>query len=179
MQAGVVNVRAQRVTVCAVGMVTAAAAVAGCATGSPPPLAEQPATVASTPAAESAAGEQPGHDDHVHALPPAPPPAAQAAPVAAEFAAAWARPDLSAQAWWEGLAPLCDEGFAALLRTVDPARVPATRVIGPPVATQAPTDGAATFEVPTDAGTVTVTLAGVDGQWVATGVDFSRAVSQS
>ncbi|NYT96454.1 hypothetical protein [Salinispora sp. H7-4] len=140
-------------------------------------MPEQPATVASATAPESA-GEQPGHDDHDHAEPPEPPPAAQAAPVAARFASAWARPDLSATAWWQGLAPLCDEGFAGLLRTVDPAQVPATRVTGPPVATHAPADGAAEFEVPTDAGTVTVTLAGVDGRWVATGVDFVRAVSQ-
>lgn len=164
----------------AVGVATVAT-VAGCAMGSPPssapPVPEQPVTVASATAAESA-GEQPGHDDHDHVEPPAPPPAAQAAPVAARFAAAWARPDLSATAWWQELAPLCDEGFAALLRTADPAQVPATRVTGPPVATQAPADGAAEFEVPTNAGTVTVTLAGVDGRWVATGVDFVRAVSQ-
>lgn len=171
--------RAQWVITRAVGMVTVAV-VAGCATGPPQssaPVSDQPTTVASATTAASA-GEQPGHDDHDHAEPPAPPPAAQATPVAAQFAVAWARPDLSATAWWQGLAPLCDAGFAALLRTVDPARVPATRVTGPPVATQAPADGAAEFEVPTDAGTVTVTLAGVDGRWVATGVDFVRAVSQ-
>lgn len=102
----------------------------------------------------------------------------QAAPVAAAFAAAWARPELPAETWWQRVASHCDEGFARALRTVDPARVPATRVTGRPVATQAPKDGAAVYEVATDAGTLTVTLAGVGGRWVVTGNDFTRLVSR-
>ncbi|MFF0256941.1 hypothetical protein ACFYPW_31150 [Micromonospora zamorensis] len=75
------------------------------------------------------------------------------------------------------MAPTCDDGFALALRTVDPARVPATRLTGPPVATQAPAGGAAVYEVATDAGTLTVTLGAVDGRWRVTGNDFVRAVS--
>ncbi|WP_239098453.1 hypothetical protein [Micromonospora qiuiae] len=127
----------------------------------------------------SPAGEQPGVDDHGDDRPPvAPPPAAQAAPVAAAFAAAWARPDLPAETWWRGVASRCDEGFAHVLRTVDPARVPATRVTGRPVAKQAPKNGAAVYEVTTDSGTLTVRLAGVGGRWVVTGNDFTRSVSR-
>ncbi|MEV4826487.1 hypothetical protein [Micromonospora sp. NPDC049274] len=72
---------------------------------------------------------------------------------------------------------MCDDGFADALRTVDPARVPATRVTGRPVAAQGPTEGAAVYEVATDAGTLTVTLAAVGGRWRVTGNDFVRAVS--
>ncbi|MFV2021724.1 hypothetical protein [Micromonospora sp. LOL_023] len=121
-------------------------------------------------------GEQPGGDGHDVGAPVAPAPPVQAAPVAAAFATAWARPDLTAQAWWQGVAALCDDGFAAALRTVDPAQVPATRVTGQPVVVEAPEAGAAVYDVPTDAGTLTVTLSDVGGRWVVTGNDFSRAV---
>ncbi|MGN9806583.1 hypothetical protein [Micromonospora sp. L32] len=126
----------------------------------------------------SSAGEQPGRDDHHHDQSPAAPPPAQATFVAAAFAAAWARPDLPPQVWWRGVAATCDEGFARVLRTVDPAQVPATQVTGRPVAKQAPKGGTAVYEVATDAGTLSVTLAGVDGRWVVTGNDFARSVSR-
>jgi hypothetical protein len=136
-------------------------------------------TVSAGDTSPSAAGERPGTDDHDHEpSPAAPPPPAAAAPVVATFAAAWARPDLPAGTWWRGVAPMCDDGFAQALRTVDPARVPATRLTGRPVATRAPSGGVAVYEVATDAGTLTVTLAAVDGRWVVTGNDFVRAVSQ-
>ncbi len=169
------------------GVVLAAVLTVGCACsptsepGVPEPERSGPAypTAGAGDGSTSPAGEQPGGDDHDDDQPPAaPPPAAQAAPVAAAFAAAWARPDLPADAWWRGVAPHCDEGFARALRSVDPARVPAMRVAGRPVAKQAPKDGAAVYEVATDAGTLTVTLAGVGGQWVVTGNDFTRPVSR-
>lgn len=75
------------------------------------------------------------------------------------------------------MALTCDDGFAHALRTVDPARVPAARVTGRPVAVRAPAGGAAAYEVATDAGTLTVTLAAVDGRWRVTGNDFVRSVS--
>ncbi|MFG3423360.1 hypothetical protein [Micromonospora sp. NPDC048063] len=121
--------------------------------------------------------EAPGSDDHGdERAPVAPPPAAQAPRVVAAFAVAWARPDLPEDVWWQRVAPHCEEGFAAVLRTVDPAQVPATQVTGRPAAKQAPKDGAAVYEVPTDAGTLTVTLAAVNGRWAVTGNDFVRAV---
>ncbi|MGN9774825.1 hypothetical protein ACTMS0_03445 [Micromonospora sp. H33] len=85
---------------------------------------------------------------------------------------------MPAQAWWQGVASSCDEGFAWALRTVDPARVPATRVTGRPVVKQAPKGGVAVYEVPTDAGMLTVTLVGVNGRWVVTGNDFTRSVTR-
>lgn len=166
------------------GLAFAGLVMGGCGSAAGPgPAAPQRSgpvypTAVAADTSPSAAGERPGTDDHDHeSVPVKPPPAAQAAPVVVAFAAAWARPDLPADAWWRGVTPMCDDGFAHSLRTVDPARVPATRVTGRPVATQGPAGGAAVYEVATDAGTLTVALAAVDGRWVVTGNDFVRAVS--
>ncbi|MEU8024676.1 hypothetical protein AB0B88_20945 [Micromonospora haikouensis] len=120
--------------------------------------------------------EPPGEDDHDHPPAARTPPASGAPTVAAAFAAAWARPDLTAQQWWEQIAPLCEPAFGRTLRTVDPARVPATRITGRPVAVQPPKDGRATYRVATDAGTLSVALAAIDGRWVAVDNDFVRTV---
>ncbi|MEU6077545.1 hypothetical protein [Micromonospora sp. NPDC047074] len=133
-------------------------------------------TAGAVEASPTSTSERPGNDDHGDERPPAAlPPAAQAPRVVAAFAAAWARPDLSAAVWWKRVAPHCEEGFARALRTVDPAQVPATQVTGRPSVKQAP-KAAAVYEVPTDAGTLTVTLAAVNGRWMVTGNDFVRAV---
>ncbi|WP_254877116.1 hypothetical protein [Verrucosispora sp. NA02020] len=122
-------------------------------------------------------GESPGRDDHGgDDLTVPPPPAAQAARVAARFARAWVRSDLPADEWWRQVAEVCDDGFAAQLRTVDPARVPATRVDGGPVASKPPKGGAAEYEFTTDSGTLTVTVTALAGRWLVTGNDFRRAI---
>lgn len=167
------------------GTALAATVVAACAPATAPDMSGAERTGAVYPtvvAADGSAGssaEPPGRDDHDHgasAVPPPPP--ARAVPVVAAFASAWVRSDLPAAAWWQGVAAYCDEGFARSLRTVDPSRVPATRLTGPPVAKQPPRGGRAVFEVPTDAGALTVRLAAVGGRWVVTDNDFRRAVSQ-
>lgn len=159
-------------------------ALAACAVD---PAAQAPAASGSasaypTPAAAGGSGtssaEPPGRDDHDHDVLDSPPLADRAAPVAAGFAAAWARSDLPASRWWPAVAAYCDEDFARSLRTVDPALVPASRVTGRPTAAQTPRDGRAVFEVPTDAGTLTVRLAGVGGRWRVTDNDFRRAASR-
>ncbi|SCL43837.1 hypothetical protein GA0070606_0028 [Micromonospora citrea] len=161
----------------------AAVALAGCGgpveQGTAAPVLSGPVypTAGAVEVSPTSTGEAPGRDDHGdERAPVAPPPAAQAPRVAAAFAAAWARPDLPTEVWWQRVAPHCEEGFARALRTVDPAQVPARRVTGRPAATRAPKGGAAVYEVPTDAGTLTVTLAAVNGRWVVTGNDFVRAV---
>jgi hypothetical protein len=166
------------------GLVLAGLLLSSCAPAAPAssPAPSSGGPIYPTPTADggspSAAAERPGTDDHDHDPPPvAPPPAVQAAPVAAAFARAWARPDLSAAAWWRGVSPSCEGGFARALRSVDPARVPATRVTGRPVATRGPAGGAAVYDIATDAGTLTVTLAAVGGRWLVTGNDFTRRVS--
>ncbi len=159
--------------------------MAGCAPGvsreTPAPVDSGPGYPAAVAGGGSAASsvEPPGGDDHDHDAPSLPAPAAdRAASVAATFAAAWVRSDLSAATWWRGVEASCEESFARSLRTVDPSRVPATRVTGRPVVKHAPQDGKAVFEVPTDAGTLTVWLAGVDGRWLVVDADFRRAVSR-
>ena len=180
-----VSVRVDQMVWTVAAAVGVALALAACAddTNVPAPVAASSVPAYPTPAVEGASGvpraEPPGRDDHDHDAPSAPPPPAdQAAPVAARFAAAWARSDLPATAWWRAVTAYCDEGFARALRTVDPSLVPATRVTGRPRATQAPRDGQAVFEVPTDAGTLTVRLASVNGRWWVTDNDFRRAASR-
>jgi hypothetical protein len=155
----------------------AVALAAGCSSGQDTPTGSRPVptTEAATaePTTPAATIEPPGRDDHGTTAPA--PPASSAATAAAAFAAAWARPSLPAEQWWQTIAPLCETGFAASLRTVDPALVPASRVTGRPVAARAPADGLAVYTVPTDAGALTVTVAVVDGQWLVTGNDFTRA----
>jgi hypothetical protein len=66
----------------------------------------------------------------------APQPALQAA---AAWAAAWVNhPDgVSAQQWLAGLRPYTTDEYLGLLGTVDPSKVPANRIVGSPVPTQA------------------------------------------
>jgi hypothetical protein len=99
---------------------------------------------------------------------------AQAAATAAGFATAWTRSDLPANGWWAGVSPLCEAGFAAKLRTVDPANVPATKVTGPPVTASNPGEGVVVYTVPTDGGMLSVTVAVIGGRWQVTGNNFGR-----
>jgi hypothetical protein len=104
-------------------------------------------------------------------------PAAQtneASRVAAAFTRAWARPDLPPKQWWSGVAATSEEVFAETLRTVDPTRVPAERVTGAPRALRSRFDLAA-FAVPTDSGTLEVTLTVVDGAWKVMNIDWRPA----
>ena len=128
-------------------------------------------------AATPTPGESPGRDDHGRdERTVSPPPAAQAPAVAVRFARAWVRSDLAADEWWRQVAKICDDGFAEQLRTVDPARVPAARVVGQPITKKSPKDGAAEYEIATDGGTLTVKVAALAGRWLVTGNDFQRAV---
>ncbi|MGC9670958.1 hypothetical protein ACNTMW_30975 [Planosporangium sp. 12N6] len=149
--------------------VPAASATPGTASAS---AADGPAS--SDPGLPQAGPETPGHDDDKPAPPP--PPLAQAAATAGVFAAAWVRGGLPADQWWAGVAPLCEAGFAARLRTVDPANLPAMAVTGQPVPVGAPpAAGPAVYTVATDGGILTVTVAALGGKWLVTGNDFTRA----
>lgn len=118
---------------------------------------------------------QPEDDDRREYRPgPAGRPHPGAASVAAGFATAWARPGASAEAWWAGVAPHSESGFAETLRSVDPANVPARRVTGVPRALRGRTD-LAVFTVPTDRGVLEVTLALLDGSWKVVGNGWRTA----
>jgi hypothetical protein len=86
--------------------------------------------------------------------------------VAAAFATAWARPDLPAATWWRGVAAYAEPGYAELLRSVEPANVPASRVTGTARTVRAAA-GLVVVDVPTDAGTCRVTVADTagTGEW--------------
>lgn len=86
-----------------------------------------------------------------------------AAGVALQFVTAWARPTVPAPAWAASLAPFCTPQLAASLRTVDPGRVPASRVVGS--ARAAVSSHGAVVSVPTDGGSVELNLVPVDGGW--------------
>jgi hypothetical protein len=156
-------------------LVALACAVAGC-TGPRPATAPPPSTPASaspsTQVTMSAAPVLPPGSDESE--PPPAPPAGQASAAAAGFAAAWVRSDLPAERWLAAVVPWCEAGFAAVLRTVDPANLPASRVTGRPVAVSPPADGSAVFTVATDGGTLTVVVAAVNGRWLVSGNDFRR-----
>ena len=138
------------------------------------PAQSPPSTTRPNTALPRATQEPAGSDQPQPGTRPAPPPLPQAVATATRFAAAWARPDLPADRWWNGVAPWCEQRFAALLRTVDPANIPARRVTGPPRPAAGHQPGLITYTVPTDAGTLTVTVAALAGTWQVTNNDFRR-----
>jgi len=138
------------------------------------PAESPPSTGAATPALPRTTQEPAGRDNAAPDKPPAPPPPAQAAQVVTRFATAWARPALPADRWWSDIAPWCEQRFAALLRSVDPANIPASKVTGPPLPAAGGQPGLITYTVPTDAGTLTVSVAALAGKWQVTNNDFRR-----
>ncbi|MEH0984715.1 hypothetical protein [Micromonospora sp. CPCC 205556] len=151
--------------------------LSGCAhsgvSGGTAPRDTGPAPAAGGPAASVTPPEAFGRDDEDDEGPRAP--VAAAAPAAAAFATAWARPRLDAASWLNGVTPLCVPRFAAQLRTVDPANLPASRITGRPKATYPIRGGGGQFAIPTDRGTLLVSVADVKGRWLVTGNDFTRA----
>jgi hypothetical protein len=129
---------------------------AGCA----PRPRPDPAAV-SWPPAPSASGDT---EDGPNPPIPIPPPAA-ATDAALRFVRAWARPGLEQPAWFAGIRDLVTPAYARLLAATDPANVPAHLVAGSPVA-RSSTSTMLVTDVPTDAGTVRVTLTRVDGRWL-------------
>jgi hypothetical protein len=109
-----------------------------------------------------------------------PTPGASATPpaqVAAAFAAAWVRADLPADQWWRGVTPWCEPHFAEELRTAEPGNLPARAVTGAPIAvTQASIDTAGVYQLPTDGGTLIVTVAAIGERWLVSDNDFERTV---
>ena len=86
-------------------------------------------------------------------------------PAATTFVAAWARPDLSNDQWWDGInAAHPDESLAQALGTTDPASVPATKVVGSPKVLDQ-TESEARVEVATDGPKVVVYLTLIDNVW--------------
>ena len=86
---------------------------------------------------------------------------------------AWARPDLSYDAWWAGLQPFLTEGGKKSFASVDPQLVPASDVVGEPVLEESPSPWLAYVLVATDVGSVRVLLARSDSSapWLLERID--------
>jgi hypothetical protein len=158
------------------------AAFTGCApdpTARETPAAHTSATGRSTsspvphlPSARAATGSPAaaGDDDDGVADEPTPAAVQRAATVAEAFLRAWARPSLDARSWLAGVVPYAAPGYVPLLRSVDPANVPAHAVTGPPVVVRH--DAAtAVLDVPTDAGVIRVTCVAVGDGWLVATVE--------
>jgi hypothetical protein len=108
--------------------------------------------------------------DAFSADPAADSPVLAAQQAAAEFVAAWARPDLDAPTWQAGLAPHTTPELLASLADTDPANLPAVTVAGQPVEVATNAE-AGVFDVPTTGEFVRVHVQLVDGAWLATDVE--------
>jgi hypothetical protein len=100
-----------------------------------------------------------------------PPPESEAGAVATRFATAWARPDVPAERWWADIRPLCAHQYAPLLRSIDPADITIRRITGPTEAVGRHA-GDRTYAIPTDAGTLHITVTPQAGQWKVNGQVF-------
>lgn len=93
-------------------------------------------------------------------------PAAPAAVAAAlAYVTAWARPDLAPNAWYAAVRGLVVPQYARLLADTDPASVPAHTVTGP-ARVLSSTTAVVVVAVPTDAGTVQVTVLRTGARWL-------------
>jgi hypothetical protein len=125
------------------------------------PDAVPPATTTSTPS--PAAGEADHDDGPGTAVSVSPPTAALDA--ASAYVRAWARPQLDRDTWHAATRHLVTPAYAQLLAETDPANVPAQAVAGPARAVSS-TTVVVVADIPTDTGTVRVTLTRIDGRWL-------------
>jgi hypothetical protein len=159
--------RARRVLTAAL-WATTAAATAGC-TAEPPAPVDRPAAPPPTTAPAA------GRDDIGPGSPRSSPRQVLATRLAARFARAWVRRDLTAEQWWAAITPMCSAGLARLLRGTDPGNIPAGDVTGP--ARRRSGGPSPVYEIATDGGDLIVTItATVDG-WRVTNIDFHRRVT--
>lgn len=94
---------------------------------------------------------------------------------AAEFVAAWARPDLDSATWQVGLSPHATPELRRALADTDPVNVPAVTVSGQPIQVAINAE-AGVFDVPTTGPFVRVFVELVDGTWLASDVQPTAVV---
>jgi hypothetical protein len=138
--------------------------------------AEAPLTSGSPAPAISA---DPSDDDSVISAAPAPSPAtfpgaAQPEAVAYAFASAWVDHHVSKKEWHDGILPNATQRLANQLDDVDPASVPADRLIGRPSLVPAG-EGLVNAIVTTDSGKLTLKLVAPDKHWLVDGIDWDPA----
>jgi hypothetical protein len=121
-------------------------------------------------------------DDDDSALSTDPPPAPTANPgteepeaVAYAFASAWVdHKNVSAKTWHDGIMPNATQNLSDELNDVDPADVPASKVIGRPHLVPVGA-GLVSAVITTDAGTLTLRLVAPDKHWLVDGIDWDTA----
>jgi hypothetical protein len=134
----------------------------------------------STSSAGPTVSADPAEDDSVidSAPPPRPstsPGRAQPEAVAYAFASSWAdHQNASSRTWRDRLLPNITKNLANELNGVDPADVPADRVIGKPAL--APVSSTVVNAVITmDSGKLNLRLIAPDGHWLVDGIDWDSA----
>ena len=139
---------------------------------------DRPLANSSSPA--PAISVDPNDDDGVASseAPPAPitsPGRAQPEAVAYAFASAWVdHQNVSAKAWHDGLVPNATKHLSDELKDVDPAGVPASRVLGRPGLIPINTT-VVNAVVNVDSGKLSLRLVSPDGHWLVDGVDWSAS----
>jgi hypothetical protein len=134
-----------------------------------------PVGAASSP--EPVVSVDPSDDDGVLSseAPPAPvtsPGRAQPEAVAYAFASAWVdHKNVSPKAWHDGLVPNATKHLSDQLTGVDPAGVPASRVLGRPGLVPV-NSTLVNAVVNVDSGKLTLRLVSPDGHWLVDGVDW-------
>jgi hypothetical protein len=129
-----------------------------------------PATVASVNPSED-------DGDISSEAPPTPstgPGKAQPEAVAYAFASAWIDKKVSAKTWRDQLLPNSTQKLADELKGVDPASVPADRVIGRP-SVAAVNANLVNAVVTMDSGKLSLRLTAPEGQWLVDGIDWDPA----
>jgi hypothetical protein len=122
----------------------------------------------------------PSDDDSVISAEPPPSPTANpgmAEPeaVAYAFAAAWVdHKNVSAKTWHDGILPNATKSLSDELNNVDPADVPASKVVGRPSLVPVGT-GLVSAVVTTDSGKLTLRLVAPDKHWLVDGIDWEGA----
>lgn len=147
---------------------TTAATVPGAGTTSSP-VSTPPAEAGTDPQPTEGTTDAAGGTDAFSTDPAESDPAVAAQQAAAEFVAAWARPDQDAATWQAGVGPHATPELLQSLADTDPGNLPAVTVSGPPVQVAANAE-AGVFDVPTTGEFVRVFVELVDGRWLATDV---------
>lgn len=156
-------------------VITAAVVLAGCTgTTEPPKPASTPSASTSgpifpdsstfTPAPQGAIDEDSGETHGPRTVPTWDDSSRQSAIAAAQTVMlAYARPGLRFDEWWANLQPLLDQKATQDYAYMDPSRIVATTITGPPVITDETSAYVAYVDVPTDAGMYGLILSRVDG----------------
>ena len=136
--------------------------------------AAEPPLTSGSPAAVISA--DPSDDDTVISAEPPPSPAtfpgaAEPEAVAYAFASAWVDHNVSAQKWHDGIRPNATQRLADELNNVDPASVPADRLIGRPSLVPVG-ENLVNAVVTTDSGKLTLKLVAPDEHWLVDGIDW-------